>query len=207
MGVRAVVIVQRQLTEEVDILREVRLLPQSLDEGFVVNGGIAVRLREKVVLVGDDGEVDPCARVRHEILVEVAEALGGVVDGAFVHRIFEICGIAVLDINAVVVLLPVDVELVERLECAPLVAQRELVERIALKVGHEFAAEHGVHADGGKLFEPAPLAERETVGGLERRPRPEAEKKRGKEHDGHDIFDAFVHPRTPLEAEIQERIE
>jgi len=74
-------------------------------ELLVIHRGIAVFGGQKVILVGDDGEVDVYARIFEIRFVHVAEAVGRVVERVLVDRVVELRGVAVRDVDAVVVLL------------------------------------------------------------------------------------------------------
>ena len=130
----------RQRAEEVDIRRELRLRPAGLfGQRGIVQRRIAVGIRQKIILVRNDGEVDLGVRSGHKVLIEGPEAVGGVGNGVLIQRVFQLGGIAVRKVDAVVVLLTAEIQPRQRFQGAELLPQGELVGGVVLITGHEFA--------------------------------------------------------------------
>ena len=75
------------------------------------------------------------------------------------QRVVELGNIAVLKINAVVVLLPQNLQRRDGLQRAETVAQGKLIEGVCLKIRHEFPAENAARVRLRKLRECPPFAD------------------------------------------------
>ena len=93
------------------------------------------------------------------------------------------------------------------LERAELVAQRDLVERVALKVRLEASGEYFFHVQCWELLERAALAFRHGVVALANAPQREHKHERCRDAEGEGVFDFSIHAMPSLKAEIEERVE
>ena len=200
MGIGAVVVICGQRAEQIDIRGELRLLPESVRQGLIVQSGIAVGLRQKIILIGDHREVDLGVGPGHEGFVEIAEPIGGVGNGAFIQGIFQLGGGAVCQIDAVVVLLAEHIQPHQGFQGAELLPQRELVRGVILVAGHEFAGEIAACGQFRHLGQRAALTDGERIGGLDRRPDAKSQNKRGQEPHREAVFPFFRHGGTSFKS-------
>ena len=100
-------------------------------EGIVIDGQDPGLLRQIVALVGHQGEMHIAAGQIG--FIKLREPGDGVADGQFVHGIFHFGGVAVMQIDAVVVTLVQYVEMEQGLDFPECVPQGKLIQSIVFK--------------------------------------------------------------------------
>ena len=205
VGIRAVVIVKGQTAEQVDIVRKFQLTGQLFCQRLFIIGGIAVGLRQKMILVGNYRKIYVRVRSGHQRFIEIAEPLRCVCQRCLLQRVIQFGGVAAGKINAVVVLLTVAVKARQGLQGAELLPQGKLVNGIAFVVGHEPPGEHACRSHLRSLGERAPLADRQCIRRLYRRPAAKPKDEGTQKRQGDDVLHIFHGASS--KAEIQKGIE
>ena len=196
MGIGAVVHIEREGIENIDILRKRHPGAHRIGEKLIVHGGIAGLLRKEIVLIRHNAIVNVRARTGKIRFIYGGKPLRRVPDEIGIHRIIELCEMPAGCIYAVIIELPQDIPGEKCLERAEAVPQRELVERILFKGGHIRPVRHRRGAQRRALGELSPLGER--VGPVRRQDRREqkARKKESRERKRENISD-LLHAAPP----------
>ena len=95
------------------------------------------------------------------------ELFDGIVRGSLVVGVFQLGGIAVSDIDVIVVLLSQSVVMEQGFDLPEGIPQRELIQRKLLKILHELAVQDVFHCNLRHLGQRAALRFRQFPGGTE----------------------------------------
>ena len=154
MAVGGVVVIDGQAGEDVDILGVDALC--LLQQRRIVHGGVAVFLREEVVLIGDEGVV---GLVHLGVAVDDGvELVDGQLGLSRLEGIVQLAEVTVHVVEVVVVLHAQHLVLEVGLQPAEGVPQGELVQKVGFQIVEVVAAEHVLHGQFRQLGQLAPLS-------------------------------------------------
>ena len=151
MGIGAVVIRPVQAAGDVHKYRPGHILRKSSEHGLVIHGQVAAAFAQVVALVRHDGHENITAGGLQVLFVQVAEPVQGVGHRFGIVGIFLLHRKAVGNIDIVVVLLAQHIIVEQGLDLPEAVPERELIQGIVLKFGHEFAVQQAFQGNFRQL--------------------------------------------------------
>ena len=113
------------------------------------------------------------------------------------QRIVELCRLPLCQIDAVLVALAQEVIACERFERAQIVAQRELIERVARKVFSKLSVQHCLHCDLRALRERTALRDGQRCVRAQNAPDEKAVEKPCGKREREQVFEFGSHGKPP----------
>ena len=158
MGIGLVVVLQRELTENVDILKLRQTLAHHGNELVVVQREVSL-VGEEVALVGYDGEVNVAVCLLLQIFfVDQTDLLDRIVDGFLIEILFDLRKISVFHCDVVGILAVHHVHLIYGVELTEALTEGELVHDVLVEICHDGNVKDALPRDLGELRQRTALA-------------------------------------------------
>ena len=198
VGIGVVVVPQGQTPRQVDILGPGHPLLNHGKELIIVHSQDAAFLAQVVALVRNHRRIDLAAAGFQIPVPDLAELIQRERHRLLVKGILYLGGVAVVEENAIIVVLVQNIEGNEGFQLPESIPQGELVQGIAFKAGHEFALQNSLAGKHRELLKFPPLGQGQLVRRLHpgKHSQAKPEDHQDKSADGADLL--VVHHATSL---------